>query len=338
MRKPRLMVLGLLALIGALGAEQEPIRYPVLEGPYLGQKPPGAKGALFAPGFVSVGLQENNVAVAPDGKECYWTVVLWGFETILWSRLENGRWTDPEVAPFSGQYLDGWPAFRPDGRKLFFHSGRPLPDKGAGKTDKLNIWFADRTDSGWSEPRPVGPPVNGEENAACPSVTKDGTLYISKRFSDKSEKICRSALVDGRYQELEVLPAVINTANDNFHAFISPDETYLIKPYYGLKGSIGAGWNYYVSFRKPDGGWGELINLGPGVNSERCGGTPSLSPDGKYLFYQAWTESPDGWAHDRRYTLRELIQKEILIPAGFTNFNVYWVETTIIDALKPKGR
>lgn len=187
------------------------------------------------------------------------------------------------------------------------------------------------------EPRPVGPPINGEENAAYPSVTKDGTLYISKRFSDKSEKICRSALVDGKYQKLEVLPAVINKTNDNYHAFISPDETYLIKPYYGLKDSIGVGWNYYVSFRKPDGGWGELINLGPSVNSERCGGTPSLSPDGKYLFYQAWTESPDGWAHDRRYTLRELIQKEILIPAGYTNYNIYWVETTIIDALKPKA-
>ncbi len=301
----------------------------------MGQKSPGTTGTPFAPNFVSTGIRENNIAFSPDGRECFWTVVLWGFETILWSRMENGRWNAPEVAPFSGRYMDGWPAFRPDGRRLFFHSGRPLPEKSPGTAAKINIWFVDRTGSGWSEPRPVGPPVNDEENTACPSVTKDGTLYVSKRFSDKSERICRSALADGKYQKLEVLPAVINTTNDNYHAFISPDERYLIKPYYSLKDSIGGGWNYYVSFRKPDGGWGELVNLGPGVNSERCGGTPSISPDGKFVFFQAAPPFVEEWAHDRTYTLQELLRKQLLISTAY-DLDIYWVEAAVIDALKPK--
>lgn len=308
---------------------------PALKGPYMGQTPPGTPGALFAQGFVSTGMRESTIAFSPDGKECYWVVLLTGMETILTSRLENERWTDPEVAPFSGQYVDGWPAFHPDGRRMFFHSSRPLPEKPAGKTARLNVWYVDRTAAGWSEPRPVGPPVNGEEDSACPSATKDGTLYISKRFSDKSEKICRSAFRDGKYQDLEVLPAVINTTDVNYHAFISPDERYLVRPVAGRQDSIGGGWNYYVSFRGPDGRWGELVNLGPGVNSERCGATPSISADGKYIFFQAWTAPTLVWSRDRKYALRELVDKDIRYTTAYT-FDVFWIESKIVEALRPK--
>jgi len=335
MKKVVLPALAILLVSGLACVRDTATGFPALKGPYLGQTPPGTSGALFALGFVSTGMRESTVAFSPDGKECYWTVLLTGMETILTSRLENDRWTDPEVAPFSGQYVDGWPAFRPDGQRMFFHSSRPLPEKGPGKMAQLNIWYMDRTASGWSEPRPVGPPINGEENAACPSATKDGTLYISKRFSDKSEKICRSALRDGKYQGLEVLPAVINTTNDNYHAFISPDESYLVKPLFSEKDSIGGGANYYVSFRRPDGGWTEFVNLGPGINSERCGASPSISADGKYIFFQAWTAPTITWARDRKLSLRELIDSDVRDANGYT-FDVYWIESKIIEALRPK--
>jgi hypothetical protein len=332
-----ILLLPLMILVLAIflfGQGNPPSGSPDLDGPYLGQKPPGATGALFAPGFISTGLDEGTIAFTPDGTECFWTVVFSGTETIVTSRLENGRWSGPEVAPFSGRYYDGWPAFRPDGRRLFFHSARPVP--GTGPAARVNIWFVDRTAAGWSEPRPVGSPVNGEENSCCPSVTGDGTLYISKKFSDGTEKICRAALVDGQYRPLEILPATVNARKESFHAYISPDEGYLIFPHYGTKDSIGGGVNYYVSFRGPDGGWGELINLGPGINSNRCGGMASITADGRYIFYQAWTE-PDRFSpRDRRYSFQELVQKEILFPTGNT-YDIYWIEAGIVEAARPKG-
>lgn len=118
----------------------------------------------------------------PDGLECYWTVLFSRFETILTSRMANGRWTEPELAPFAGRYFDGWPAIRPDGKRMFFHSSRPLGKAASGPSATFNIWYVDRTENGWSDPLAVGPPVNGSENATCPSVTRDGTIYISKGF------------------------------------------------------------------------------------------------------------------------------------------------------------
>jgi len=59
---------------------------------------------LFAPGIVSTGYDERTAAFTPDGKELYY--VLWGAPhgVILCMKEVNGRWTRPEVAPFSGRY------------------------------------------------------------------------------------------------------------------------------------------------------------------------------------------------------------------------------------------
>lgn len=313
----------------------QPSDFPNLSGPYIGQKPPGMTLEILAPGVVSTGLEESIITFMPDSSECYWSILFSGFETIVTSRLENGKWTQPEVAPFAGNYYDGWPAIQPDGKRMFFHSSRPLPDKTPGSSAEFNIWVVERTEYGWSEPSPIGAPVNGKENSACPSVTKDGTIYLSKRFSDKSEKICRSRLVNGRYQELEILPAVINTSNDNFHAVISPDESYLIRPLNQRADAIGGGWNYYVSFRSHKDQWSELINLGAGVNSARCTGAPSISADGKYLFLQFWTPPKEVRALERRYTLKELVEKENRYPSGYST-DIYWISAQIIEGLKPK--
>jgi len=316
------------------GGQDRPGGIPALSGPYLGQKDPGRTLAIFAPGIVSTGLEQNGIAFMPDGRECYWTVAISGFETILTSRLEDGRWTEPEVASFSGQYYDGWPAVRPDGGRMFFHSARPLRETAQGRSAAFNVWYVDRTEGGgWGEPRPVGAPVNGAENATCPSVTKDGTIYVSKRFPDGSEMICRSKLVGGAYRELEVLPASVNVTKENFHAFISPDGSYLIRPVVGRPDAIGGRWNYYVSFEGTDGRWSELLNLGKEVNSARCSAIPSISADGRFLFFQAW--APVELRHDlgRRHSLKELTYLEVRNPSSNTN-DIYWISAGIIDELR----
>ena len=244
----------------------------------------------------------------PDGKECYWTLVFSGFETILTSRLENNRWTDPELVSFAGKYYDGWPAIQPDGKRMLFHSARPNPDSTNGITARYNLWYVERIPKGWSEPKIFGIPVNGSENSTCPSVTTTGTIYLSKRFSGGIEKLCRSAFVNGTYQELEVLPSNVNVSEYNYHGYISPDESYLVRPVGGRPDAIGGAWNYYITFRNPEGQWSDLINLGKEINSLFCAGAPSISSDGKYLFFTFFT----GGGH-----------------------MVYWVEARILDGLKP---
>ena len=90
-----------------------------LTGPYLGQKPPGAKPELFAPGLVCTGMSERDVAITPDGREIYFGVMSEQVVTIMMTRLENGHWTEPVVAPFASdsRYFHFEPALSADGKR-----------------------------------------------------------------------------------------------------------------------------------------------------------------------------------------------------------------------------
>jgi len=295
-----------------------------LTDPYLGQKPPGKTPKIFAPGIVSTGMSESAIAVSPDGKEIFYTIHAGNSETIITTRIENGSWTAPEVAPFSGKYLDGFPAMHPDGSKLYFHSYRPL-DKDSHIADVVNIWFIEKKGAGWSEPKPIGPPINGNGFVCCPSVTRAGTLYYSKKVKDGGEKIYRSRFVNGHYMEPEVLPPQINREKEQFHAVISPDESYLIVPRE----------NYLVSFRSEDDQWSDLIELGDTVNKMRSGCCPSLSSDGKYFFFAAYPQVKWHNYFNERHTFADLQEITLQHPASERS-DIFWVDAEIIEELKPK--
>src|SRR5215217_4416785 len=119
---------------------------------------------VFGPGVLSTGDYDLNSAFTPDGKTIYFTKASPDFRsfTLVVSRFEKGKWSTPEVAPFSGQYSDADPFISPDGKHLYFCSNRPL----TGNTPKkdYDIWVIDQSVSGWSQPRNLGAPINAEGN------------------------------------------------------------------------------------------------------------------------------------------------------------------------------
>jgi hypothetical protein len=169
-------------LVGALAAQdigRTPGSFPLLEGPYLGQKPPGNLPQLFAPGIVSTGMDDLNAVFSADGTEFFFAVKLptRGRHVMLAMNQERGRWSAPAVLPFSGQYNDADPALSPDGTTLYFASSRPMA---AGAPEKdWDIWAAERTANGWGQPRRLDAPVNSQAMEVYPSVTANGTLYFS---------------------------------------------------------------------------------------------------------------------------------------------------------------
>ncbi len=128
--------------------------FPDLSGSYLGQTQPDSFPGLFAPDVVSTGMYTRDMAMTPDGKELYFCVAIGGYtySTILFSKEVNGKWTPPEIVPFSGGpgVADFEPAISPDGSKLFFLSNRPDGDEPVGDQD---IWVVERSGGTWSEPR-----------------------------------------------------------------------------------------------------------------------------------------------------------------------------------------
>ena len=112
--------------------------FPELRGPYLGQTPPGLEPEIFAPGIVSTGLATRDIAMTPDGEELYFAVTLGSRTMIMESHQENGTWTEPAVAPFSGRYLD-----IATGSKKYFRS-----DAKASISDRLTCRLTLRL--GWT--------------------------------------------------------------------------------------------------------------------------------------------------------------------------------------------
>ena len=181
-------VVGLVLLLSGGCTNRDPV--PSLEGPYLGQTPPGTTPEIFAPGFISTDLDELEAAFSPDGTELYLAVMAEiGSEfvaAIAMTKIENGSWTNLEIAPFSDVGLNMDPFVHPDGSKLYFTSTRPLEGDQAGTEDgeelQSNIWVMDREGAGWGAPRPIGPPINGLGNVGTPTVTRSGNMYFTRRW------------------------------------------------------------------------------------------------------------------------------------------------------------
>jgi len=255
---------------------------------------------LFGEGVLSTQADELGAAFMPDGRTVYFTLrspttTTPALSTICVSRLVGNRWSEPEVAPFSGRFNDSSPTISPDGKRLFFASDRPAPGKTATpKPDDppdIDLWVMERNADGWGEPHNLGAPLNTPAIESSPAVAADGTLYFaSTRPGGKgSLDLYRSRFVDGRYAEPEPLTE-INTAAFEGQPAIAPDQSLLVFAAAGRPdGLVGGGFPYpkgdlYVSFRT-DAGWSPPQVLPPPINSKASDSSPSFSPDGRWLFF-----------------------------------------------------
>jgi hypothetical protein len=249
----------LLPVLMSCSQPQEP--FPLLEGPYLGQSPPGLSPHVFAPGIVSTDANELNSVFSPDGREFFFTKQLQGGEyAMMFTRQEGDRWSEPAVARFSGEHPDVDMCYSLDGDTLFFCSTRPLT-KGGDRVEGYQIWMVSRSSSGWGEPQNLGSRVNSGERQIYPSVTLDGTLYFqARRPSGYGESdLYKSRYENGVYQEPENLGDVINTEHNEGDVLIAPDESFLVVSSRRPDG-YGEG-DLYVSFRRDDGIWTEPQNI-----------------------------------------------------------------------------
>ena len=328
-RAPSALIVVVLLVLGSIGARVAP---QGASGPsaYLGQRPPGSAPELFAPGVVSTGLNERDVAITPDGREVYWTVNAPGspFTTTVVSRFENGAWTSPEVLPQmadpGAMHIE--PAISPDGRHFFFTVARRSP---AGRIASAEIRVMERERDGWGAPRDPGPAINGPGRQFFPSVTRDGTLYFTRERGTEADGIYRSRLVEGRYGEPQRLPPQVNGGNGRFNAFVDPDERFLIVPMEGRPDGRG-GVDYYVVFRNPDDTWRDPVNLGEAVNTPGSGEySPYVSPDGRYFFFMS-SRVPDA---ARPQALSAAFFRDLLQRPQNGNADIYWVNAGFIAAL-----
>jgi WD40-like Beta Propeller Repeat len=301
--------------------------------PYDSAKPlPHA--TLFEPGIISTGDYESHAAFTPDGREMYFLKLAPNFSrwTIFVSRYNNGRWSQPEVAPFSGQYQDADPYITADGKHFYFISDRPGESSGERQSHH-DIWVMDKTDSGWSAPRYLPAPVNSDANEWYPVALKNGTLYFgsqrkeSNGFSDIYRAVPQP---DGSYS-VENLGPPVNSGAGEYEAFVTEDERMMLLAITRRPDSLGD-IDLYVAHKQPTDKWSEPVNLGSEINSPGRELSPKLTPDGKYLVWMS-CRMPALSAKPQRRTTAEVLQE--LHSPGNGLGNIYQIDVSAVPALKP---
>ncbi|WP_394746850.1 TolB-like translocation protein [Spongiimicrobium salis] len=256
---------------------------------YLGQEPPGLIPVAFAPNMVTTAGWENCGAFSPDMKEFYFLRQVGETnkkQEFVVYKNEGDSWTETVISPRKGQ-----PFVSPDGKTL--HLGRR---------------YMERMDNGeWSEIKKLEHPFDSLPIMRLTASSK-GTYFFDEFKRDFTGDIRYSRLINGKYEEPKLLNEKINTGG-SFHPYIAPDESYIL---FDSKKEGGYGdSDIYISYRQQDGEWGDPINLGADINTEAWEASASVTPDGKYLFFN-----------------RNMGSKK------YENVDIFWVSAEVIEKLR----
>ena len=232
---------------------------------------------LFAPGRISTGLYERDIAIAPDGNEIIFTLGDYKQlnRNLVSIRRVGAEWGEKRILSFSGPWHDIEPFITPDGRRLFFASTRPV--QGDTTRKDYNLWMAERQGNSWGMPVPLDTVINSKGDEYYPSVSRNGNLYFTAVRADGigKEDIFVSRYIDDTYQKPEPLDSTINTGTYEFNAYISPDEDLLIFGSYGRPDDLGGG-DLYESHRSADGTWTTAKHFDAPVNSPKLDYCPFI--------------------------------------------------------------
>ena len=205
---------------------------------------------------------------------------------ICVSHLRGGEWTEPEVvgAPISTpEYTEVEPLLSPDGNQLYIMSNRPGGEGG------MDIWVSEKVNGEWTELKNLGAPINSPDMDHClyfAGEDWDTAYWTSTRAGGYGgNDIWMAKRVDGVWQEALNLGPAVNSAASEHHSLPSPDGTSLYVSS-DRAGGLG-GEDIYVTSLQPDGTWGELINLGPTVNSDQHDRCPAFTPDFEVFLFDS---------------------------------------------------
>ena len=258
---------------------------------------------MLEPGIISTG-GEFGFTLSPDARTAFWVKSNGKRDSlvILWSQWQDGKWSVPDMAPFSGKpgiWSDIDPIFSPDGEMVLFQSDRPVPGK--PEREGFDIWASRKTKTGWGEAVHLGNVVNGNESESYASITNQGHIYFMKQADGEpgNSEIFVARNVNGQYAAPVNLGPPVNTrAFRESNPFISANEDFLL---YFSTDSIGYGAaDLYISFNEK-GKWSKPVNLGNIINTSEAEFCPFYHAGQKRLYYSRQSKHGDRMKEDIFY-------------------------------------
>lgn len=240
---------------------------------------------VFGQGVISTHNYEFAITFSPKMDEMYFTRrIPEEKNNIFVTKLIEGQWSKPELAFFSTN--DTWdfePHINPKGNILYFGTNKSLNDTIA--SSGIHEWHLKKNKYGWTQPMLLEE-LNRDRFVMYVTSSEKGNLYFNseEKGADPKDELSIYYTVNqnGKYTDYKKMGREVNSGTRIAHPFIAPDESYMI--YDGKRPSGYGDCDLYISFNK-NGVWSKSYNLGPEINTEQCEMTPSVSPDGKYLFF-----------------------------------------------------
>ena len=194
--------------------------------------------------------------------------------------------------------LDGEPSISADGLSLYFCSIRP---GGHGSGDIYVTTRATVSDP-WGEPVNLGPAVNSSAWDGEPSISSDGlSLYFGSQrsggYGGADIWVTTRATTSDPWGEAVNLGPTINTEADDVDECISADGLSLYIDSFREGGHGGT--DLWVATRETLSDlWQEPVNLGTAVNGLSGDSAPSISADGRVLFFSDFFDPRPGGQGD----------------------------------------
>lgn len=242
---------------------------------------------LVGKGILSTSLNEAYPMEDPQTGDLWYSVYEKSFDeqTIYWSPKLGKEWDWPRKASFSGVWGDRAPRFSPDGKWIYFTSNRPVGSD-SKNTEDLNIWRVKREGRHkWSAPELISNPVNvqGAADMHCSVISQENLYLVSSRPESYGKSDIFQVKDNGRYVQVQHLNRPLNDTLSQSDIYVHPSEKWMIIVITDSPSGYG-GDDLYFSKREEE-GWSAPKNLGTRVNSEEYEYGPSLSADGKYLYF-----------------------------------------------------
>jgi Tol biopolymer transport system component len=171
-----------------------------------------------------------------------------------------------------------------------------LTSRGKSDIRLYSIWRCRKTGDGWAEPESVIEMSGDLIMEFHPSVDRDGSVYFLRWDFPKQTGDLYVAKASGdKLTEPVKLSSPISTEFNEVRPTFDPLGRYLLfvsdRP-----GGCG-GDDAYVCIRNADATWSAPRNLGPEWNTAGDDDVPTVSPDGRYWFFEKnddiyWQEAP----------------------------------------------
>ena len=242
-------------------------------------------------------MNASSISFSPDLNEVYFSAGEKDEEmSIYFSRLKGNKWTPVRKANFTNgvKREELYPFVGLNDMRIYFTAFDSI-------FSDEKIWYVNRLENSWSNAILLDSPIN-DDIVFYINQAKNGDLFY---ISISKGKMYYAPNKNGEFPEVREVELEFG-----HHGFISPSQEYLLV-YTRKENEKRKDHDIYVCFKENDEIWTKPIPLGNEVNTDFNESCPSITPDGKYLFFNR-SNDKEG------------------------SSNIYWVSTAVIEKLSPK--